>query len=118
MTEAFFIMLRNVLVFVVLAVPGYILVKCGLLKEKESGALSKLLTYIGMPFLVLSSTLNISFDGRFTKNILVIGVVGVAFTVGMFLLSALLVNKQKEDKIRGMQRFCMIFSNKKQCNNQ
>ena len=55
MTEAFFIMLRNVAVFVLLAVPGFLLVKLGFIKEKESGVLSKLLTYLGMPFLILSS---------------------------------------------------------------
>ena len=104
-------MLRNVLVFVLLAVPGYLLVKLGLVKEKESGVLSKLLTYVGMPFLILSSTLNVSFSGEFTKNILVVGGIGVAFTVAIFFLSALIAGNKGEDKKRGMARFCMIFSN-------
>lgn len=111
MTDAFLIMLRNVLVFVLLALPGYLLVKIGLIKEKESSVLSKLLTYVGMPFLILSSTLNISFSGKFTKNIILIGVIGIFFTVGTFFLSALLVNKKDEEKKRGMVRFCMVFSN-------
>ena len=89
MTEAFFIMLRNVVVFVLLAIPGFLLVKLGFIKEKESGVLSKLLTYVGMPFLILSSTLNVSFSGKFTQNIVIVGVIGVAFTVGLF--SCLLV---------------------------
>ena len=110
-TDAFLIMLRNVLVFVLLALPGYLLVKIGLIKEKESSVLSKLLTYVGMPFLILSSTLNISFSGKFTKNIILIGVIGIFFTVGTFFLSALLVNKKDEEKKRGMVRFCMVFSN-------
>ena len=112
MTEAFFIMLRNVLVFVLLAVPGFLLVKLGLIKDKESGVLSKLLTYVGVPFLVLSSSLNISFDGEIVKNILIVALVGVAFTVGIFFLSALATKpKEGEDKKRGMARFCMMFSN-------
>lgn len=111
MTEAFFIMLRNVLVFVLLAIPGYLLVKLGLIKEKESGVLSKLLTYVGMPFLILSSTLNVSFSGEFTKNILIVGGIGVVFTVGIFFLSALLAGKSDDAKKRGMARFCMVFSN-------
>ena len=64
MIDAFFIMLRNVLVFVLLAIPGFLLVKLGFIKAKESGILSKLLTYVGMPFLILASTLNVSFYGN------------------------------------------------------
>ena len=111
MLDSFLIMLRNVLLFVALAIPGYILVKCKVIKEKESGAFSKLLTYVGMPFLILSSTLNVSFSGEFTVNILIIALVGIVFTVGMFFLSALAVRKGDEGKKQGMIRFCMVFSN-------
>ena len=41
--DALWIMLRNVIVFVALALPGYILVKTKVLKQEQSGALSKLL---------------------------------------------------------------------------
>lgn len=111
MIDAFLVMLRNVSVFVLLAAPAFLLVKLGLIKEQESGVLSKLLTYLGMPFLILSSTLNVSFSGDFTKKIVCVGVLGITFTVGMFFLSALLPSKDGEEKKRGMARFCMIFSN-------
>lgn len=110
MTE-FIIMLRNVLLFVALAIPGYILVKTKLMGEKASGVLSKLLTYLGMPFLILSSTLNVSFTGDFAVRIILVGVLGVVFTVAVFCLSALLVKKQDAEKRKGMARFCMVFSN-------
>ncbi len=109
--EALVIMLRNVLVFVALALPGFILVKTKIIGGKESGALSKLLTYVGMPFLILSSTLNVSFSGKFIGSIAIIGVFGVLFTVGLFFLSAFLVVKKDEKKRQGMMRFCMVFSN-------
>ena len=109
--EALVIMLRNVLVFVALALPGFILVKGKIIGGKESGALSKLLTYVGMPFLILSSTLNVSFSGEFIGSIVLIGVFGVLFTVGLFFLSALLIVKNDEKKRQGMMRFCMVFSN-------
>ena len=109
--EALVIMLRNVLVFVVLALPGFILVKTKIIGGKESGALSKLLTYVGMPFLILSSTLNVSFSGKFIGSIAIIGVFGVLFTVGLFFLSAFLIVKKDETKRQGMMRFCMVFSN-------
>ena len=110
MTE-FIIMLRNVLLFVALAIPGYILVKTKLMGEKASGVLSKLLTYLGMPFLILSSTLNVSFTGDFAVRIILVGVLGVVFTVAVFCLSAMLVKKQDAEKRKGMARFCMVFSN-------
>lgn len=109
--EALVIMLRNVLVFVALALPGFILVKTKIIGGKESGALSKLLTCAGMPFLILSSTLNVSFSGKFIGSIAIIGVFGVLFTVGLFFLSAFLIVKQDEAKRQGMMRFCMVFSN-------
>jgi len=109
--EALVIMLRNVLVFVALALPGFILVKTKIIGGKESGALSKLLTYVGMPFLILSSTLNVSFSGKFIGSIAIIGVFGVLFTVGLFFLSAFLIVKKDETKRQGMMRFCMVFSN-------
>ena len=46
------IMLRNVIVFVALALPGYILVKTKVLKQEQSGALSKLLMYVGKQLLI------------------------------------------------------------------
>lgn len=100
----FLIMLRNVLLFVALAVPGYILVKTKLMGKKSSGVLSKLLTYIGMPFLVLSSTLNVSFTGEMTLKIVLVGITGVIFTIAVFLLSALLVKGKEEQKKKGSQR--------------
>ena len=109
--ETLWIMLKNVIVFVLLAVPGYLLVKTKIVKEKESGVLSKLLSWVGMPFLVISSTMGITFTSEFTKNILLCFLIGILFTVGAFFLSALLVKKEDEKKKAGMQRFCMIFSN-------
>ncbi len=109
--ETLFIMLKNVIIFVLLAVPGYLLVRGKLLGGKESGTLSKLLTNVGMPFLILSSTLKLEFSGEFTKSIVVAGVVGVLFTVVMFLLSAFVVRGESDVKRRGMMRFCMVFAN-------
>lgn len=109
--ETLLIMLKNVIIFVLLAIPGYLLVKGKLLGPKESGTLSKLLTNIGMPFLILSSTLKLEFSGEFTKSLIVVAVLGLLFLVGTFLLSALFVFRDNEEKRKGMVRFCMVFSN-------
>ena len=108
--DALIVMLKNVLIFVLLAVPGYLLVKGKLLTAKDSGLLSKLLTYVGMPALILSSTLKLEFTGEFTLSIVITATLGVAFIVGMFFATALLV-RGSDEKRRGMTRFCMIFAN-------
>jgi len=109
--DALWIMLKNVIVFVLLALPGYILVKSKQLKPEQAGALSKVLMYVGMPFLILSSTLKLSFDGELIKTLLIVSVIGIVFTLATFFLSFPLTSKEKEEKTRGMMRFCAVFSN-------
>jgi predicted permease len=109
--DTLIIMLKNVIIFVLLAVPGYLLVKGKILGPQESGTLSKLLTNLGMPFLILSSTLKLEFNGEMTRSLLVVGVLGVLLLVGAFLLSALFVLRDQEEKRKGMVRFCMVFAN-------
>ena len=109
--EAFFTMLRSVALFVVMALPGYIFVKTKFLKQEHSTALSKVLTHLGLPFLIMSSTLNIDLNFDFLKNIGVLLLASLVCLVGFFFLSALLVKKDDEKKKQGMMRFCMIFAN-------
>ena len=107
--DALIIMLRNVILFVALAIPGYLLVKTGQLKQEQSGALSKLLMYVGMPFLILSGTIH---NLSFTKELaLTVTLVGIAYTFLMFFVSKPLTATEKETKTRGMMRFCAVFSN-------
>lgn len=108
--DTLMIMLKNVLIFVLLAVPGYLLVRGKLLTAKESATLSKLLTNLGMPCLILSGALDLDLTGELTKNIIVIGVLGVAFILFMFFSTALFC-RDKLPKTQGMMRFCAIFAN-------
>jgi len=109
-TKALITMLTNVLIFVLLAVPGVLLVKGKLVTGKDSHLLSKLLTYVGMPALILSSTLKLEFTKELTLSILVTAAVGILLILGMFLLTGLFV-RDSDKKRRGMLRFCMIFAN-------
>ena len=109
---ALWIMLRNVIVFVALALPGYILVKTKVLKQEQSGALSKLLMYVGMPFLILASTINnITFNSSLMVTIGIVAVIGIVYTLGMFFISKPLTAMEKEEKMRGMMRFSAVFTN-------
>ena len=86
MFDALIIMLKNVIVFVALAIPGYLLVKTKKLKPEQSGGLSMLLMYVGMPFLIFSSTINnVTFSGELIATIGVVLLIGIAYTFAAFL---------------------------------
>ena len=108
--DAFLIMLKNVAIFVLLTIPGYLLVKTKTLKASDSGVLSTILTWLGMPFLILSGTLNIDFSGDFVRSLLVVGVGGTLFNILMIFLSAWLA-KTDDRKKRGIMRFSMAYTN-------
>ena len=107
----FFIMLKKVILFVLLAVPGYILVKTKVLDKKQSVVLSKVLSFVGMPFLIITGTLKVSFSPDLLKNLVLSAIFGVVLTFLMFFISDPLTRKEKDEKKRGMARFSMIFPN-------
>lgn len=113
--DAFVNILKNVIIFVALALPGYILVKTKFFKSSDSGILSKLLSYVGMPFLILSSTLDVSIDNDFLSVALISAVACVVITLGIIFFTGLLTLKykgeQSDEKKRGIMRFAMSFSN-------
>ena len=110
--EALLSMFKNVVLFVALAVPGYLLVKTKMLNAAHSGVLSKLLMYVGMPFLILSGTVNnISFNKELILTVITVAAIGIAFTFAMFFVSKPVSAMEKGEKTNGMMRFCMTFSN-------
>lgn len=109
--DALVVMLKNVIVFVLLAVPGLLLVKTKLMGAEQSGVLSKLLLYIAMPFLIVSSTLGLSFNGELLKTSLISAVIGIGYTFLWLLFTKWLTAKETEEKKRGMMRFCILFTN-------
>ena len=109
--EALWIMFKNVMVFVALAIPGYLLVKAKELTQAQSGALSKLLMYVGMPFLILTNSIKIDFTGELLLTIGVVAVIGVACIFATFFASKPLTDMEKEEKTKGMMRFCAVFPN-------
>ena len=110
--DALIVMLKNVILFVALAIPGYLLLKTKMLNSSHSGVLSKILMYVGMPFLILSGTMNnISFNKELIITVVAVALMGIVFTIVMFFLSKPASAMEKEDKTNGMIRFCMTFSN-------
>ena len=109
--DAFLIMLKNVLVFVMLAVPGLILVKTKILKSEQSGVLSKVLLYVAVPFLVLDSVMDVSFDNELLRVMGISALISVVFLTAFFLLSKPLTAMEKNAKTRGIMRFAVTFTN-------
>ena len=110
--EAFLSMLSSVAIFVALAVPGYLLVKTKTLKVEQSLPLSKLLMWVGMPFLILSSTLGLDLkDATLLKGMGLSMAITLGYVAVWFFITALLTKKEGEIKKQGMVRFAMMFSN-------
>lgn len=109
--EAFFSMLSSVAIFVALAVPGFLLVKTKTLKAEQSIALSKLLMWVGMPFLILSSTLRLRFTDTLLKGMGLSFAITLGYVAVWFFITAFLTRKEGDVKKQGMLRFAMMFSN-------
>jgi predicted permease len=109
--DAFLSMLSSVAIFVALAIPGYLLIKTKTLKVEQSIALSKLLMWVGMPFLILSSTLRLRFTSTLVKGMGISFGLTIAYVAVWFFITAFLTKKEGEVKKQGMMRFCMMFSN-------
>lgn len=110
--DAFLIMLRNVILFAALAIPGYTLVKCNVLKKEHSAPLSKILMYVGLPFMIVSGMVNnLSINRDFLIRMLAVAAIGVIYTLVLILFSKPLSAFEKSEKTRGMIRFCTVFSN-------
>ena len=109
--EEFIIMLRNVLMFVALAIPGYILVKAKMVQPQQSGVLSKLLMYLGLPFMIFSGVVEkLTFNRETLLMLGVVALVGMVVVLAMFFVSAPLITA-KDKKVKGMMRFCATFAN-------
>ncbi len=110
--EEFIIMLRNVLMFVALAIPGFIMVKAKLLKPEQSGVLSKLLMYLALPFMIFSGVVEkLSFNKETLLMLGLVALIGIAVVLFMFFISTPLVKMEKNKKTAGMMRFCAVFAN-------
>lgn len=110
--NTFIIIFRNVLLFVALAVPGYLLVKSSKLKAAGSGPLSLLLMYVGLPFLIFNSTVkNLVITPSLVLYLLAVAGLGIVFLLMMFFLSSVFAKGERDIKKSGVFRFSAMFAN-------
>ena len=106
------LMFRNVLLFVALAVPGFLLAKKGAIKEAHSQGFSLLLTKAAFPIFIFSGTLNgFSFE---KESLLLFVKCLIPAVLGIFLFAlvvTVLQGKISDRKKRGTMQFCSIFPN-------
>ena len=109
--DAFFTMLTNVLIFIALAVPGYILARTGLIKDKESAPLSRILIYVGVPILVAYNVMDITFDSHALQIILFSALISTVYTIITYFLSKPATGFIKDLKTQGVARFEIYAGN-------
>ncbi len=109
--DAFIIMLRNVLVFLALAIPGYLLVKIKILKEEDTPPLSKVLVKVGLPALIFANSLSMDLKGGAWITLGVVALVSLALILVTVLISALVTKGVKDERVRKTARYAMSFSN-------
>lgn len=106
------LMLRNVLVFIALALPGFILVKTKLLKAKQSDSLATLLIYVGLPMLIFYFVVErLTIDSSSLKLVAFVAAIGLVYQVVTFFATNPLTIFEKNAKTRGMMRFSAAFNN-------
>ncbi len=109
--DTFILMFKNVFIFVALAVPGYIMAKSKIITQDKTIGLSKVLTYLGIPFLVFDGTVKISFNGSILTVILLSMLITVVSMFFWFFITKPLTSGFKDIKEQGVARFAMFSFN-------
>ena len=109
--DQFKFMLIKVIMFVLLAIPGYLLVKTKRLKSTDSHSLSTILLYIGLPFMVFVSTLGLELTTQTIIDILLVTLIFIVAEIMLAYLSRAFSKFESLQDQRRMARFCMMFPN-------
>lgn len=109
--DAFLIMLRNIVIFVALALPGYFMVKKGRLKAEDSGVVTTVLIRAGLPFLVISNILKADINGGTARNMAIMAVCYIAAVLLLYALCPLLISKKWGDATYSVAAGSVTFAN-------
>jgi predicted permease len=104
-------MFKNVFIFVALAIPGFILAKSKMVTQDKTVSISKIITYVGVPFLILDSTIRMDFSGDALTVLIIAGVLSVVVTALGFFATNPITKGFSDIKKRGVARFAMFSSN-------
>ena len=107
----FILMFKNVFIFVALTIPGFILAKSKMVAQDKTVSISKTITYVGVPFLILDNTISMSFKGDALTVILLAGILSLVITTIAFFATSPITKGFDDIKKRGVARFAMFSSN-------
>ena len=107
----FLIMLKNVLIFIALALPAYLLTKKKTLSGKDCSALSQILLYVAVPFLVFCSALDVTLTSQTAVEFLLIGLLTAIGQLVCCLLTGFLPGLREDTQQKSVMRFSMVFGN-------
>ncbi len=109
--NALFTMLSNVLLFVALAIPGYVLAKTKLLKSKDSNVLSNVLLYVGVPFMIVKNVIAIEFTISTILVLTMSAIITAIYIPFCYFITKLLINKRLNKDTKSAMHFSFIMSN-------
>ena len=111
MEISFLNVLITVFALVLLAVPGFVLVKTKILSPKADAPLSALVLYGCQPVMVFMSFQKTAFTSEIAMNMLIVA--GLAFAVQLVMvgLMYLLIRNKSNDAKLNCVRFASVFSN-------
>ena len=101
----------NVVMIVVLAVPGFALRKARLLPDKAASVLAVVLLYVSQPFLMMSSLFDKAFQPSMLIDFLWVIVFAVALQLAVYFAAKLIFAKTKEDATRRACVACSYLGN-------
>jgi predicted permease len=68
--------------------------------------------YIGLPFMIVSGTVNnLKLDAQLLAQLLIVAAISIAYTLFTFFASGILTSSEKDRSARAMMRFSAIFAN-------
>jgi len=96
---------------ILLAVPGYVLAKTGLLKKGAQEAFSTLVLYGCQPMLMIMGFQKTAYDPKIGLNLLIVA--GLAFAVHFIMIGIiyLFIRNKENDKKKNVVRFASVFGN-------
>lgn len=107
----FLTVLIAVFSLVILAVPGFILIKTKLISNKSESALSTLVLYGAQPVMVFMGFQSANFNSSIGVNVLIVAGLSILIHLLMAVIVCLLV-KGKDDQLKKrVVRYASIFSN-------
>lgn len=112
MLENVGICFQNVMVFVLLVLPGWLAKKCGLIGEAQTDGISKVLMYVLIPAMILDVMSGTEPDAGLARSSLYTCVAaGVIYVASMAVLIGYCRLRRTNVEIRKVLVFCAVFNN-------